>query len=199
MIDYSRQSTLNLTIPQSPLILGVGGIGSNLAFGLAMSGCSVIQIADSDVVESHNLNRCPFLPNTVGMPKTEAIARTIKLFRPACLVVCYASLEPEDLSTIQTDLIFDCTDRHSMQIATYQYASANRIPYVRTGYDGTHISVVDKISSWVTNIQAGQTAYNINPSWFVPSSLVAMFGIAKAMKFPDLRIVADIGSLGKED
>ena len=59
-------------------ILGLGGLGSNVAVLLARSGIGYLKLIDFDVVEASNLNRQQYRISHIGIKKTEAIKTIIK-------------------------------------------------------------------------------------------------------------------------
>ncbi|MEV0561419.1 ThiF family adenylyltransferase [Dactylosporangium sp. NPDC050588] len=65
------------------LVLGLGGIGSNVALGLAMLGVGTVALVDFDTVEVQNLNR-QVLYDTAGLgrPKAEAAAERLRAVNP---------------------------------------------------------------------------------------------------------------------
>ena len=63
-------------------ILGLGGLGSNVAVLLARSGIGYLKLVDFDVVEASNLNRQQYRISHIGMKKTEAIKTIIKEINP---------------------------------------------------------------------------------------------------------------------
>ena len=63
-------------------ILGLGGLGSNVAVLLARSGIGYLKLIDFDVVEASNLNRQQYRISHIGMKKTEAIKTIIKEINP---------------------------------------------------------------------------------------------------------------------
>ena len=63
-------------------ILGLGGLGSNVAVLLARSGIGYLKLVDFDVVEASNLNRQQYRISHIGMKKTEAIRTIIKEINP---------------------------------------------------------------------------------------------------------------------
>ena len=63
-------------------ILGLGGLGSNVAVLLARSGIGYLKLIDFDVVEASNLNRQQYRISHIGMKKTEAIRTIIKEINP---------------------------------------------------------------------------------------------------------------------
>jgi len=63
-------------------ILGLGGLGSNVAVLLARSGIGSLKLVDFDTVETSNLNRQQYRISHIGMKKTEAIKIIIKEINP---------------------------------------------------------------------------------------------------------------------
>ena len=63
-------------------ILGLGGLGSNVAVLLARSGIGYLKLIDFDVVEASNLNRQQYRISHIGIKKIEAIKTIIKEINP---------------------------------------------------------------------------------------------------------------------
>ena len=63
-------------------ILGLGGLGSNVAVLLARSGIGYLKLIDFDVVEASNLNRQQYRISHIGIKKKEAIKTIIKEINP---------------------------------------------------------------------------------------------------------------------
>jgi len=63
-------------------ILGLGGLGSNVATLLARSGIGYLKLVDFDIVEASNLNRQQYRISHIGIKKTEAIRTIIKEINP---------------------------------------------------------------------------------------------------------------------
>ena len=63
-------------------ILGLGGLGSNVAVLLARSGIGYLKVVDFDIVEASNLNRQQYRISHIGIKKTEAIKTIIKEINP---------------------------------------------------------------------------------------------------------------------
>ena len=63
-------------------ILGLGGLGSNVAVLLARSGIGSLKLVDFDTVEASNLNRQQYRISHIGLKKTEAMKSIIKEINP---------------------------------------------------------------------------------------------------------------------
>jgi len=68
-------------------VVGIGGVGSWVAEGLARSGVGRITLIDLDDVCITNVNRqLPALDGQIGRPKVAVVAERIRLINPACTV-----------------------------------------------------------------------------------------------------------------
>ncbi len=72
-------------------VFGCGGNGAVLD-DLVRVGFQHFHILDSDCVELSNLNRLPFYPEMVGLPKVEAWTRHLQRVNPACEVHAHRAL-----------------------------------------------------------------------------------------------------------
>ena len=63
-------------------ILGLGGLGSNVAVLLARAGIGYLKLIDFDVVEASNLNRQQYRISHIGIKKTEAMKNIIREINP---------------------------------------------------------------------------------------------------------------------
>lgn len=94
-------------------IIGLGGLGSNIAMMLARAGVSSFRLADFDVVSSENLNRQHYFPGHIDQPKTEALAEEMRALQPALnLDLWRRRIEPKDLGAFCTgcDAVVEAVD-----------------------------------------------------------------------------------------
>ena len=63
-------------------ILGLGGLGSNIAISLARIGVGELILVDYDVVEPSNLNRQQYFIEDIGKFKTEAMKNHLEKINP---------------------------------------------------------------------------------------------------------------------
>lgn len=67
----------------SVTILGVGGLGTHVAWNLAASGIGELHLLDGDVIELTNLNRQLFYtPDDIGLRKVDVAAQRLMQFNP---------------------------------------------------------------------------------------------------------------------
>lgn len=101
-----RLSTARVTI------IGLGGIGGNLAQALVRSGIRDIVLVDPDVVDESNLNRqSAFTKADVGVPKTEALANFLTAISPdVTLTVAQITIDGMDSEFLSDRLVINCAD-----------------------------------------------------------------------------------------
>ncbi|MCR1954014.1 sulfur carrier protein ThiS adenylyltransferase ThiF [Clostridioides mangenotii] len=63
-------------------VLGLGGLGSNIAISLARIGVGNLVLVDYDVVEPSNLNRQQYYIDDIGKYKTQALSENINRINP---------------------------------------------------------------------------------------------------------------------
>ena len=103
-------------------ILGLGGLGSNVAVLLARSGIGYLKLVDFDIVEASNLNRQQYRISHIGMKKTEAIKTIIKEINPFVEIeVLNKKIDRENILSVVGDVeivveAFDVAETKAMAI-----------------------------------------------------------------------------------
>ena len=103
-------------------ILGLGGLGSNVATLLARSGIGYLKLVDFDIVEASNLNRQQYRISHIGIKKTEAIKTIIKEINPFVEIeVLNKKIDRENILSIVGDVeivveAFDVAETKAMAI-----------------------------------------------------------------------------------
>ncbi len=155
MVDgiYLRQRPLDLKHYNHIAVVGVGGVGSWVALGVALGGlANRITIIDPDIIELHNLNRTPFTSDMVGMRKVDAVALLIEERRDDVDVEPIAAKFADALTEIEdAEGIIDCTDHPMTQEEIRRYAKDTGKIYIRGGYDGMEYTI--------------ESGYNAPPKW----------------------------------
>ena len=103
-------------------ILGLGGLGSNVAVLLARAGIGYLKLVDFDVVEASNLNRQQYRISHIGIKKTEAIKSIIKEINPFVEIeVLNKKVDRENILSVVGDVeivveAFDVAETKAMAI-----------------------------------------------------------------------------------
>jgi len=103
-------------------ILGLGGLGSNVAVLLARSGIGYLKLIDFDVVEASNLNRQQYRISHIGIKKTEAIKSILKEINPFVKIdILDIKVDRENILSVVGDIeiiveAFDVAETKAMAI-----------------------------------------------------------------------------------
>ncbi len=119
----------------SVIIFGVGGVGSSVAESLARCGVGSITLVDSDCVDITNINRqIHALSETVGMPKTKAMAERVKSINPEAKVtevnMFYLPENADSIDLSEFDYVVDAIDTVSSKIALACRAQKFGVPII---------------------------------------------------------------------
>ena len=116
-------------------VVGLGGVGSWCAEGLARAGVGALTLLDEDSVSRTNINRqLVALSSTVGLPKAEVAAARVRDISPDCAVRAvaarYDSAHREALFSADYDYIVDAIDLVACKVDLICTARERGIPVV---------------------------------------------------------------------
>lgn len=121
---------------RSVLVLGIGGIGSNLSYALARIGCE-LHLFDADEVSIVNLSGQLYKQSDINKNKAVALKETIGLFSPATDVYTYSNYTS---TSEQNDILFCGFDNMSAR----KIAFTNWVKYINSeGVDKTKCYFTD--------------------------------------------------------
>ncbi|MFT6284270.1 MAG: tRNA A37 threonylcarbamoyladenosine dehydratase [Arenicella sp.] len=134
-------------------VVGIGGVGSWVAEGLARTAVGHITLIDLDDICVTNTNRqIHALQDTVGEAKVEAMAQRIVQINPACRVSQIEDfVTPNNVSELLSnvfDYVVDATDSIKAKAAMVAHCKRNKIPIITIGgaggqIDPTQVAVTD--------------------------------------------------------
>ena len=113
------------------VIVGIGGVGSWVAEGLARSGAGRLTLIDMDHLAESNINRqVHALENTLGQAKVLAMKDRITLINPDCEVACVDSfVDAENWQTLcpmDATAVVDACDQVLAKTAMAAWALRHR-------------------------------------------------------------------------
>ena len=116
-------------------VFGLGGVGSWCAEALARSGIGTLTLVDNDQVGMTTLNRqAQALHSTLGLDKTEALARRIRDINPNCILHLipekYEAATRESFFAVSYDYIVDAIDLVSCKLDLIETALQRGIPII---------------------------------------------------------------------
>jgi molybdopterin/thiamine biosynthesis adenylyltransferase len=123
------------------LIVGVGGLGCEIAKNLAMLGVGHLDLIDLDIIEHSNLNRqVLFTGAKLGEPKAVVAARRLKEINPNITVIGYhTSLERLDPALyLAADVIVGGLDSMNARLNLNAQCIRFKKPLVDGGVSGYH-------------------------------------------------------------
>ena len=104
-------------------ILGLGGLGSNIAISLARIGVGHMILVDFDIVEPSNLNRQQYFISDIGKYKTDALKNHIKNINPFIKVdTVNKIIDSSNINEfVDVDIIMEAFDnpRYKAEIANF--------------------------------------------------------------------------------
>ena len=135
----------------SVTIVGVGGVGGEVAVLLARAGIGRLRLIDFDVVDETNINRqVVAYTNTVGKKKTDVLAEIIEKINPSCLVESISKrLTKENVGELLGDFfVVDAIDSVQDKVELIDYATKNNLQIISAmgagnRFDYPYFKVVD--------------------------------------------------------
>ena len=135
----------------SVTIVGVGGVGGEVAVLLARAGVGRLRLVDFDVVDETNINRqAVAYTNTVGKKKTDVLAEIIKKINPNCLVEAISKrLTKENVGELlENSFVVDAIDSVQDKVELIDYATKNNLQIISAmgagnRFDYPYFKVVD--------------------------------------------------------
>ncbi len=126
----------------SVVVVGVGGVGSWVAEGLARSGVARLTLVDLDHVAESNINRqVQALGATLGQAKVVALAERLRDIHPGCDLTCVEAFVdagnwPSLLPVARNDVVVDACDQVRAKAAMAAWALAGQRSIVVVGAAG---------------------------------------------------------------
>ena len=169
----------SLPLKEVPLtIIGLGGIGSWVAYLASYYSSGTIYLIDHDIVEIHNLERTPYKWDHVGLPKVEAMALLITERFPGAKIKTF-NKKIEDISfflynKLTQNIVLDCRDNtRPLPEKFMEKLICNNLPLIKLGYDGLNWNIIfnpdyEALEDWDRT-----EGYQIVPSAIHPPTLLA--------------------------
>lgn len=175
-----RQESLALTVPRGVAVIGCGGVGSWIAYFLALAGAKSLWLFDPDKVSANNLNRFLLPPSAIDKYKSDALAEAIAPIRPDCRVVALGAFTKElaNSSHLQNecDWAVVSTDTLASRRLVYEWAErsyyeelneGNYVRYIEAAAEGEFGSITDSPADFSTPDEV-RPGYASVPVWVGP-------------------------------
>ena len=191
-------------------VIGIGGVGSWVAEGLARSGVGRLTLIDLDHVAESNINRqVHALDVTLGQAKVLAMAERIGAFSPHCRVDTIEDfLTPENAETLLVgfDVVIDAIDNVRAKVAIAATCRDRCLPLVMAGgaggkLDPTQIRI-DDLSRTLQDPLLSKVRAQLRKMHGFPRDPKKKFGIEAVFSIEPLRYPAattcDVGEIASE-
>jgi molybdopterin/thiamine biosynthesis adenylyltransferase len=167
--SYELTHVVNNIANSTVIIVGVGGIGSWLALGLAQLGVKTLILIDNDIVNEHNLNRSLFFHSDIGKLKTSAIKEKIREMDD-CISVTGINRRIESSATFMeilnefndVNLVINAADYPNVDTTSrwiFKPCMDKLIPHIVAGGYNLHLSLIGP--TIIPNISACFECINI--------------------------------------
>lgn len=169
-------------------IIGSGGLGCSLAYGLGTSGIGEINIVDFDIVSLHNIHRqIAFNLKDEGRYKSEVVVEILKAKNPFIKSHAY-TIGFNEFKKIdeEYDLILDATDNLHVREEIDKFAKDKNIPWIYGSVEAFNgqVCFFDKASFQVFNISDHKPAGITTPIVMHIASLQANLALRYLAKLP---------------
>lgn len=172
---------------KSCAVIGLGGLGTNVAVHLAGAGVGKLYLCDFDTVCETNLNRqFMYTADDIGKFKCSALKKRLSSYADNGDITEVNS-KITDASSLNSlgdcDIVFSCVDNNETRIILEDFCKENNIPLVHGGIDGFYgVAYLYVPSQSLSPSQAGlceggKAKYNISAVAGVIGSLQASLGI----------------------
>jgi tRNA A37 threonylcarbamoyladenosine dehydratase len=186
-------------------IVGIGGVGSWVAEGLARTALGHITLIDLDDICVTNTNRqIHALCDTVGQAKVQAMAQRIVQINPACRVSQIEDfVTPDNVAELLNnsyDYVVDATDSIKAKAAMVAHCKRNKIPIITIGgaggqIDPTQVAVTD-LSKTIQDPLAAKLRSELRRFYKFSGNPKRRFGIDCVYSTEQLRYPQSDGSVG---
>lgn len=131
-------------------VIGMGGLGSQVAEMLVRSGVS-LKIFDDDKVSLSNLHRQTlYSENDIGKSKVAVAMEQLKAINPDAKITGYTDrMEQKYLKLLDTDIVLDCSDNLLTSFLLNSHCVENKKPLVfaTVAADRGFVKIIDKNSA----------------------------------------------------
>jgi ThiF family len=178
----ARQEPLALHLPSRGVaIIGCGGVGSWIAYFLALAGVRNLWLWDPDEIAPHNLNRILLPPSTVRQNKAQALAAAIVAVQPECKPVPMGRFDAATATAMElerhVDWVVATTDTWVSRREAKAWAAGMSICYLEAAAEGEWGSITGAPAEFATNDEV-RPGYASVPVWVGPCVAAAMMAAA---------------------
>ena len=169
----------------SAVIVGSGGLGTNISVHLAGAGIGRMLLVDFDTVEKRNLNRQFFYNDSdVGKPKSRILAEKLRNYAPETEIKFHCGKFEPSLS-IGYDIIIIAVDNIAARIEINTFCNENKIPCINGSIDGFFGTAYLYIPDITPDLEAAGCLNETDKKMHSPSATAGIIGALEAQLATD--------------
>ncbi|CCJ33453.1 sulfur carrier protein ThiS adenylyltransferase ThiF [Caloramator australicus] len=132
LLNYLSEKELKKIEKTKVIVIGCGGLGSNVAKLLIRTGFLKLTLIDFDEVELKNLNRQDFYLEQVGNKKVYALKENLlKINKDALIETLCLKITEDNLNLLkQADIVVEAVDREEYKRMIFEYCLSAKIRVV---------------------------------------------------------------------
>lgn len=191
-------------------VVGIGGVGSWAAEGLARSAIGRLTLIDLDHIAESNTNRqIHALGDAYGKSKVQAMAERIRAINPTCEVTAIEEfVENGNLDSLLGrgyDYVLDAIDQTRIKAAMIAWCKRNKVKIVTTGSAGGQVDPsrirVDDLARTIQDPLASRLRSLLRKEYGFPRDAKKKFGIEcvfseEPLKYPAGQESCDVDAGG---
>lgn len=166
----ARQEPLKLDLPKGVAVVGCGGVGSWVAYFLAMAGVPELWLFDHDKVSEHNLNRLPLGPSAINEFKSVALRDLCSRHKDQSVMAMrgFRAEQAERMNLHESvEVIVAATDTWATRKEVAAFAKKFGLMYVEVAAEGEFGTVTGSPADWATEEET-KPGYASVPVWVGP-------------------------------
>ena len=181
----------------SAVVIGCGGLGTNVSVHLAGAGIGRLLLVDFDTVEERNLNRQFFYSGgDIGKEKCALLAARLSRYAPDCDIK-YLCEKAEDFSFAASyDIIVIAVDNIKTRAAVNEYCKKTGVPCVNGSIDGSYGTAYLYVPGRTADLEAAGCLNDIVGKMRSPSVTAGIIGALEAKLAVD-HFLNEAGSSGR--
>ena len=175
------------------LLIGLGGVGSSIAYNLAGLGLN-FDVVDNDHVEESNLNRqWLYSSEDLGKRKVDCALNSLNKFNPDLRIRGYYSIDEIDFKDYS--LVIDATDNVETRVKISKLTKQFSIPLIYASAEEFRFTVGRFSAKYPHEIFLGNT--NLDQKLIFPPAATIAGALAVDLVFKEEGDQLYVGELGK--
>ncbi len=164
----------------SAVIVGCGGLGTNIAVHLAGAGTGRLLLVDFDTVEERNLNRQFFYTKEdIGKEKSSILAEKLRAYSPDTQIKCHRGKFDSSLA-YGYDIVIIAVDNIETRKEINDFCKKSKTPCINGSIDGFFGTAYLYIPDKTPDLEAAGCLNKTDKKMHSPSATAGIIGALEA-------------------